>query len=262
MSRIIKVKAIDKKDSNWMGFVRYRNTKDYITPYYDQTGTIITGLTKEDEEALGKELRVDLSKNSPFWHEYKIVMMDKPKEFNLDNPEHQLAHKFLLAHKRVKNSPTEANPYAEYEIVDENLEAEIVNMGASYKVKANLLFSQISMDQKRDILKLYPGFTNTLSVSPEVIDARLYEQLEKNPAKFISYAEDAKRDMKVLLKDLIQAGILRKNRSAYYYGDDCIGHDDESTITYLEDPEHQGLKLALMQELEKVTGISPKKAKK
>ena len=55
--------------------------------------------------------------------------------------------------------------------------------------------------------------------------------------------------MKVFLKDLVQASVLRKNKTAYYYGDDPLGHDEESTITYLDDKEHQALKVQLMQEL-------------
>ena len=76
-------------------------------------------------------------------------------------------------------------------------------------------------------------------------------KLEKDPNKFISLVGDKKLDMKVFLKDLVSSKILRKNRTAFYYGEDCLGHDEESTITYLEDPKHQSLKIQFAEQLEK-----------
>lgn len=251
MNKIIRLKPIPK--TTWSGFIRFTNTKDYITPYYDEGGTIITGLTIEDEERLGKLLKKDLSCTSAFWHEYKILMTDKEKQFNIDNPEHELAYKFMLAHKKVANSELERNmfPYAEYIIFNEELEAKIKNEKFTVKRKASTLFNELSLNEMRDILKLYPGYAKSDSVSSDVVEARLYELMEKDPAKFNELVGDKKLEMKIFLKDLIQSKILRKNRNAFYYGTDNIGHDEESTITFLENPENQGLLIALKQELEK-----------
>src|SRR5574339_342379 len=99
MSNIIVIKPLEKK--NWAGVVRYRNCKDGIDPYFDKTGAVRTGLTKEDEKRLGEELGYDLASHSKFWHTYRIIMSNGERAFNLDNPEHELAYKFMLAHKRV-----------------------------------------------------------------------------------------------------------------------------------------------------------------
>lgn len=249
MSTIVKVKPI-KKDGAWMGFTRYRNTKDSIAPYYDSTGIRYTGLTEEKQKYFEDKLKQkDLSPSSPFWDEYRVIMTDKEREFNILNPEHELAVEFLREHKRIKKSISDMNPYAEYEIVDEVKEAELINTKAAIKRKANKLFDSLTPQQKKDMLKLYPGFVKVEQVSDEIVDARLYEKLEEDPKKFVSIVEDNKRDMKVFLKDLVQADILRKNKSAYYYGNDPLGHDEESTITYLDDKQHQALKVQLMQEL-------------
>lgn len=250
MSNIVKIKPIDRM--TWSGFVRYKNTKDYITPHYDQSGTIVTGLNPEDQARLEKILKRDLSPVSSFWHDYAIILTDKEKVLNLDNPEHELAYKFLLANKKVANSETERMewPYAEYIIYNEELEAQVKNEKFTVKRKAVTAFNELSASQMRDILKLYPGFTKIDSVSPAIIETRLYELMEQDPAKFISLVQDKKLDMKVFLKDLVGHKILRKNKSAYYYGTDNIGHDEESTITYLEDPQNQGLLIALKQSLE------------
>lgn len=251
MSRTVIVKAI--KRHTWSGFLRYNNTKDLVTPLYDASGTIVTGLTEEDEKRLGKALNKDLSPNSDFWHEYKVIMTDKDKVIYIDTPEGELAYKFLLGHKRVANSELEKYnwPYADYIIYNEENEAKVKNGKFSIKRKAITEFNKLSIDQMRDILKLYPGYTKVETISSEVVETRLFELMEADPEKFIDFVGDKKLDMKVLLKDLVASKILRKNKSAYYYGTDNIGHDEESTITYLEDPQNQGLLVALKKELEK-----------
>lgn len=252
MSNIVRVKPIKK--TTWSGFVRYKNTKDHITPYYNQYGVLETGLTKEDEERLGKELKKDLSPQSSFWYDYSIIMTDKERVFNTDFAEQEVAHKLLLAHKRVCNSETEkANwPYADYILYNEEAEAKVKNEAFSTKRKAVTAFNALSTDQMKDILKLYPGFVNsTDSVSLNIIEAKLFELMEKDPAKFIDLVGDKKLEMKIFLKDLVANKILRKNKTAFYYGDDFLGHDEETTITYLDNPEHQSLKIDFKQQLEK-----------
>lgn len=252
MNGIVKIKLLDKKGNNtFNGFVRYNNTTDTLSPYYDSTGVIYTGLNEEDAKRFGEILNKDLSPLSDFWHTFTVVMKGKEKTLNLANPLQELEYKFLKGHYRVAQSLTDPNiGIKDYYIVDENKEAEVINNKASLKIKANQLFSKLSTENKKDILKLYPGFSNMDTVSSEVVDARLYEKLESDPARFIEHAEDKKRDLKVMLKDLVSASILKKNKSSYYYGTDFLGHDEDSTIEYLEHPDQQGLKIDLMKQLQ------------
>lgn len=251
MSNLITVKPI--KRETWSGFIRYKNTKDYISPHYDSTGSIVTGLTKEDEEKLGKELKKDLSPSSAFWREYAIIMTEKERVLNLDTPEGELAHKFLLANQRVANSETERHlwPAADYIIYSEEAEAKVKNEKFSLKRKAVTAFNELSAAEMRNILKLYPGFVNTESTSSEIVEAKLFEFMDKDPESFLLRVKDKKLDEKIFLKDLVAARILRKNKTSYYYGEDFIGHDEESTISYLDDLKNQDLKIDLKQQLEK-----------
>lgn len=255
MNKIVKIKLVDKKgNESFNGHVRYKNTKDYITSYYDSRGVLYTGLEKEDEVRLGAKLNRDLSPQSEYWHEFSIVMNDKVKELDTSSPEHELAYLFLTGgHTRIATSLTDPTiGIRDYYIVDDNKEAEVINAKATIKIKANKLFASLSTENKKDILKLYPGFVNTDSVSSEVLDAKLYSLMESDPSKFVEHAEDKKRDSKVLLKELVESKILRKNKSSYYYAEDFIGHDEESTITYLDSPERQALKIDWMSQLEKI----------
>ena len=254
MSNIVIIKAI--KRPTWNGFLRFKNTKDSLSPMHDYTGTITTGLTREEADRLGAILQKDLSPASKFWHEYRVIMTDKDKILNLDNPEHELAYLFLKADKRVANSQEELDrgefPYARYVIYDEERASIEKNKEFKARRKATIEFNKLSIDQMIDILKLYPGYINLTSVKPDVVEATLFELLEKDPNKFLTLVGDKKLDMKVFLRDLVSAKILRKNRTAFYYGEDCIGHDEESTITYLEDPKHQSLKIQFAEQLDSV----------
>lgn len=246
----VKIKPI-KKVQKWSGFqgIRYKNTKHYLTAFYDKYGSMVTGLSDEDAERLGKILDRDLKNTSSFWHDFKVIMMDRELRLNLDKPEDELKYKLLLVHPLVKASESELNPKAMYVVYNEQEEAKVANTTSSVKIKANLLYSSLTANEKKEVLRLYPGYNRTDTVSSEVIDAKLYAQLEANPEKFVSIIEDKKRDMKILLKDLVTSRVLRKNKNAYYYGEDALGHDEESTITYLDSPEGNNLKVILMKEL-------------
>lgn len=255
MSNVVTIKPI--KRPTWNGFMRFKNTKDSLSPMHDYTGTIVTGLTKEEQDRLGVVLQKDLSPASTFWYEYRVIMIDKDKVLNLENPEHELAYLFLKGDKRVANSQEEYDkgefPYARYVIYDEEKAAVEKNKEFTVKRKATTEFNKLSIDQMIDILKLYPGYINLTSVKPDVVESTLFELLEKDPAKFLNLSGDKKLDMKVFLKNLVNEKILRKNRTAFYYGEDILGHDEESAITFLEDPKHQSLKIEFAEQLSKVS---------
>lgn len=247
---IVRVKPI-RKNKAWNGFsgVIYKGCTNKLVASMNQYGDIVTGLTEEDAERLGAILNKDLSPTSSFWHDYTVILNDKELVLNTDHPQDELKYKLLMSHQLVAKSVNDTNAKAIYMIHDDNAEAVKINAKADVKIKASVLYSGLSLNQKKDILRLYPGFIKTDSVSEDIINARLYEQMDRDPAKFVALVEDKKRDMKLLIKDLVTAKILRKNKNAYYYGDDILGHDEESTITHLDDPLNQGLKVSLMKEL-------------
>lgn len=249
---IVKVKSLNTGKREWSGFQgsRYKKAKHTLTTYIDKYNTMQTGLTPEDEERLGKILDKDLRNTSPFWYDFQIVLGDKDLILNTDKPEDEIKYKVLCIHPKVKKSLTDVNPYAEYVIHNEIDEARVVNTTGSVKIRAYTLFGQLSDTQKKDVLRLYPGFSRTDSLTAEVISSKLFQEVDNNPDKFVKIVEDKNREMKIFLKDLVTANILKKNKSAYKYGTDFLGHDEESTIDYLNNPENQSLKITLMQELE------------
>lgn len=242
--------------NTWSGVVRYQRCKDYLSPYLDQGGVMVTGLNLDEEREFEKLFRMEegnLSKYSHYWNDYSFVMRDKERELNLNVAEDALAYKFLLAIKQVANSWNEISdwPEATYVITDDVATATNKNMLNDIKIKASELFGKLSLDQMGKLLRLYPGYTTSSSVAPDVVKARLYEEMEKDPEKFIELVEDKALETKLMINQLVSLKVLRKNRNAYYYGADILGHDLDDTVDHIDNPENQGLKIALKQEITK-----------
>lgn len=228
---------------------RFKGGKDSLTAYINRYGQLVTGLTTEDEERLGKALNKDLTIHSTFWYEYKIDITGEELILYTENPDDELKYLVLKAHWRVQKDPNVRNPLADYVLYSTLDEAKKKVSEGSLKVKAFALYAGLTMQDKRNLLKLYPGYARTDNVADEIVEANLMKELEKDYSKFITRVEDKDRNSKVFVEELVSAKILTKNKNMYKYGDDVLGHNLESTITHLDDPKNQGLKIALMQEL-------------
>lgn len=228
---------------------RFKGGKDSLTAYINRFGQLITGLSKEDEERLGKLLNKDLTVHSVFWHEYKIDIRGDELVLNTESPDDELKYLVLKAHWRVQEDPKVKNPLADYVLYSTLDEAKKTNAAGELKVKAFSLYAKLTMTDKRDLLKLYPGYARTSNVADEIIEANLFKELEKDFGKFIRLVEDKDRNSKVLIEELVANKIITKNKNMYKYGEDVLGHNLDSTISHLEDPKNQGLKIALMHEL-------------
>lgn len=240
-----------QSDSRFKGS-RFKGGKDSLTAWINKYGQLITGLTEEDEIRIGKVLGKDLSKLSTFWHEYAVTITGDEVILDTSKPEDELKYLVLKAHWRVQADPSVPNPLADY-VLESTLEKARVTVGiASLKVKAYTLYSKLTMNDKRSLLKLYPGYVRVENVNDEIIEANLIKELEKDFAKFIRLVEDKDLNSKVFVQDLVSAKILTKNKNMYKYGEDVIGHNLEATVAHLDDPKNQGLKIALMQELKEL----------
>ena len=231
---------------------RFKSGKDSLTAYTNKFGQLVTGLTEEDERELGELLSKDLSKHSPFWLDFKITIPGDSLTLHTDLPEDKLKYLVLKAHYRVQEDPAVPNAIADYVLESVVDKAKRNVSTASLKIKAYSIYSKLTMQEKRDLLKLYPGFSKTDNVQDEVIEDNLISVMEGDYEKFIRKVEDKDRNSKVFVEELVAAKILTKNRNMYKYGDDVLGHNIDSTIAHLDDPKNQGLRIALMQELKEL----------
>lgn len=251
--RIVKIKPI-RKDS-WAGMNRFPKCKDTIAPI-QRNGAYTVDLG-DDKDRRELETKLDLSQGdlSPFskyWRDFTVHIHDRELILDLDNPMDYITYKVLMASPRVAESDKDEHrvlkPKAEYAIFNEEEKAKRENMKVTLKKKAWKIFNSASNKEMRDILKLLG--VNAHNATQEIVENRLSEFVENEPAKVIEVKEQDNFKMKVFLSDCIRIKALRKNAGAYFFGDVHLGHDEEMAILFLEDPENQEIHLALKQKLQ------------
>lgn len=242
--RILKVNP-------WTGLTKWPTTFDYVGPYWTRSGNIYTGLTNEDarrlEKALGKQ-EGELNPNSDFWTTFAVRIGAKDLILNTDRPMDELQYLFLKNHKRVAVGLSNIDPSKDYVMINSDAEAEQQNKANKTKREAYRELDKMSIEDMRKCLRLYGMKSDTMS--NELVEAKLTEQIEKSPEKFmLKWVNNADKDINYLIEEAIAKNIIRRNRSQYFFGTDMIGNGLDDAIAYLKDKKNQEIKLAILQEI-------------
>lgn len=247
MEVVLKKKTRDP----WAKVIKYKNCFDYIAPYWTRSGNIYTGLTEEDEKRLEKALGFEdgkLSKSSEYWVNFCVKLGDREKVLNTSNPWDELQYLFLKGHKRVATSLADIKPATDYVLINKEAEAQESNRLNRRKRDAIKVFDKMSLDDMRKCLKLY-GYKSD-SISSELIESKLYSLVEREPEKYFSkWVNNKDKETEYNIAEAISKNIIRKSKNVYYYGTDIIGNSLEDTISYLNDPKNQDLKLTIINEI-------------
>lgn len=246
----------------WAGVRNYKNCFNWIGPYFTRSGNLYTGLTEEDnelkltpgttadrlEKALQREPK-SLAPYSEFWKTYTIRFDNKDLIINTSNPEDELKYIFLKHHKNVANGYSDrTKPKADYILINKEQEASEANKSGQLRRKAMKEFDKLSLTDMRKLLRLYGHRSDNLS--SELIEAKLFEIVERDPQKFFDkWVDNKRRETEFLITDAIAKGIIKKNKSEYKYGVDTIGMNMDDAINYLEATEHRELKLTIINEI-------------
>lgn len=242
--RILKVNP-------WTGLTKWPTTFDYVGPYWTRSGNIYTGLTNEDarrlEKALGKQ-EGELNPNSDFWTTFAVRIGAKDLILNTDRPMDELQYLFLKNHKRVAVGLSNIDPSKDYVMINSDAEAEQQNKANKTKREAYRELDKMSIEDMRKCLRLYGMKSDTMS--NELVEAKLTEQIEKSPEKFmLKWVNNADKDINYLIEEAIAKNIIRRNRSQYFFGTDMIGNGLDDAIAYLKDKKNQEIMLAIKQEI-------------
>ena len=107
----------------------------------------------------------------------------------------------------------------------------------------------MTLEEMRKCLRLFGVKSDSLS--NEMVEAKLAEHIEKDPAKFIrTWVENPNKEITFIIEEALAKNILRKNRAAYYFGTDLIGNGIEDVIAYLKDKKNQEILLVIKSEIE------------
>lgn len=242
--RIIKVNP-------WTGLTKWPTTYDYVGPYWTRTGNVYTGLTQENarrlEKALDKE-EGELNPNSDFWTTFAVKIGKKDLILDTTRPMDELMYLFLKGHKRVADGLANVNPSKDYVLINKDSEAEQQNRINKVKREAYRELDKMSIEDMRKCLRLYGMKSDTMS--NELIEAKLTEQIETAPDKFLlKWVNNPNKEMNYVIEEALSKNIIRKNRSQYFFGTDMIGNGLDDVIAYLNDKKNQDLKLSILQEI-------------
>ena len=61
--------------------------------------------------------------------------------------------------------------------------------------------------------------------------------------------EDQLKDDRILLRELVSAEVITKNKEHYFFGQTHMGENEQIAIAFLNDIEHQESKIGMLAEL-------------
>lgn len=239
-----------KKKNPWGAFLKYRNCFDYIAPYFTRSGSIYTGLTPEDETYFEKALGYEeghLSKTSDFWSTFCVKVGARGLLLDDSIPRQAMIIKFLTGHKRVATSLDKLDAGKDYLLI--NREAEAIEQNKQNKLRRDAIkeFDKLSLDQMRQCLRLFGMSSDRMS--NELVESTLFGLVDKNPKKFFDkWINNKAKDTEFLLEQAIAKGVIRKDKTHYFYGTDMFADTLPDAIAYLDSKKNQDLKLAIINE--------------
>lgn len=241
-----------KKKNPWAGLIKYKSCQDYIAPYYTRSGSIYTGLTPEDEKYFEKALGYaegTLSRESDFWTNFCVKVGSRTVLLDDSIPRQQMIIKFLTGHKRVATSLDKMDAGKDYLLI--NREAEAIEANKINKLRRDALreFDKLSIDQMRRCLRIMGIKSDTMS--NELVESTLFSMVDKNPKNFfVKWVDNKSKDTEFILESAIAKGIIRKDRTQYYYGTEMFADTLADAISYLDAKKNQDLKLSIINQIE------------
>lgn len=239
-----------RKQNPWIGLVKYKSCHDYIAPYFTRSGSIYTGLTPEDEKYFEKALGYEeghLSKTSDFWTNFCVKVGARGVLLDDSIPRQAMIIKFLSGHKRVATSLDTMTAGKDYLLI--NREAEAIQANKINKQRRDAIkeFDKLTLEQMRKCLRLFG--TNPDRMSNELVESTLFNFVDKQPKKFFDkWVNNNKKETEFLIEEAIAKGVIRRDRTQYFYGTDMIADSLDEAITYLDNKKNQDLKLSIINE--------------
>lgn len=241
-----------RKKNPWAGLVKYKNCFDYIAPYFTRSGSIYTGLTPEDEAKFEKALGYaegTLAKTSPFWQTFTVKIGAKNMILDDSFPRQEMIIKFLTGHKRVATSLDKLTAGKDYLLI--NREAEAVEQNRINKLRRDAIkqFDKLTLDEMRKCLRLFGVKSDTMS--NELVESTLFNLIDKQPKRFFDkWINNKTKETEFLIEEAIAKGIIRKDRTQYYYGSEMLADSLTDCVAYLDAKKNQDLKLSIINQIE------------
>ena len=230
-----------------------------------QSGVFKNVLTNSEKECL--ETIMGLPENAlsvyrkvdNFWTNRGVTLGKEPTILDLSIPDDYIKYKILLANDDYIAPSEEAlrnHRKATYQFVLHREGQELENALESLNTtsKAFMLFGELKNDLKKLAMVIEMTTGKTISrIEEKHVFAQVETAIKETPERFIKNAEDPFLDTKILIKDAISSGYIRK-RGEYYYlteGNRPLCNDKQeptlqSACEFLNAPKNQEI-LFLLQ---------------
>ena len=240
------------KVNPWTGLIKWSNCFDYVGSYWTRSGSRYTGLTKEKAKELEQRMGFPegyLSPDSTFWDTFAVKIGKKDLIINTDTPEGELQYLFLKNHKHVADGVRNITPKTDYVLVDRDAEAIEANKANKTKRDAFKALDKMTLEEMRKCLRIYGVKADTMS--NELVEATLSDNIEKNPQQFLSvWVNNNDKEYNFIIEEALSKNIIRKNRATYYFGTDVIGNGVDDVIAFLKDKKNNDIFTAIKAEIE------------
>lgn len=164
-------------------------------------------------------------------------------------PRQEMIIKFLSGHKRVATSLDGLNAGKDYLLINRQAEAIEQNKINKRRREAIKEFDKLSLDQMRKALRILGVKSDTLS--NELVESTLFNLVDKQPERFFSkWVNNKQKETEFVLESAISKGIIRKEKTQYYYGSEMFADSLDQAIAYLDDKKNQDLKLSIINQIE------------
>lgn len=246
--------------SHWNKIAQFKMTSLGLAPLVDRkTGRPKTGLTKEVQHQLEKDLQMEeneLGPRSDFWIDFQIKLTDEIYRLDLSEPEDQLAFHFLRAHKLVAqgHEDLKKNPNAQYVLYNDVDEAQSQVRAGNVKKDAYKAFIGMSNQEMVDVLMVLGK--PIVSQEPAIIEAMMGRVVETEPKALLDIVGDADFKMKLFVLKCVHYDLLVRSRgkdlnsALFYYGEEMLGEGINRVVKVLNSKANQKVFLALEKRLE------------
>lgn len=270
----IKKTYLNDLDKNHNGAIMFdRAVYSYAVERDSKTGLVITGLTELEAREFEQSMGLKTGSLSPY--NMKIVDRDSgefswvnffikiPKEGLVINASRsdkdKLYLKLLQAGSRVAKSTFDLangvnSVYYELILTSVEEEAKVTKRIQNIKKTAYAEASKMSINDWIDFLASFEEGRHKVSKdhSPDVIEARLFEIVDKQPDKFLETINDPHYKTKIFLFKCISAQLIYKQGSKFILanGGDIIGNSLQEAIINLQSDDYNSVKVSLLAKLE------------
>lgn len=265
--KTVKVMPLSKE--TFSGISSYPKSNFVIGTELGKDGMYKTGLTKEEERKYEMELSLPLgtlNKRSEWWSSGAgniEIRLNRTKAtlFTIETPLDELKHKVMLQSSKICNSTLEKSKYPNAYFIIEDKEADAETEAVAFDSEFEAYEILMKTADKRGLLKVIvskQGKTGIDTFSDSMIKSELIKEMKKDPATFITTANNPELKTRIFIENLLEYGILKKNGNYYKNGDDPIGNSTEEVIGYFNDLKNQSIRMSLDNKLNKIKTLKSK----